>query len=202
MDISPGTWYNYKLAAEEKHMYSLAQFAMYIWKRHAISQGIIRLLKKKEWEAWPPLGWHWLPAELPRNPQTQSPAIAWAAVLPEMSPAKFHQLLWRNQILVFDWLATVLNVNFQQREIPEPWHNTVRGFFFYYDKAPTSLFAVLMALPGPLMILPQPTPTNQRPRCKQRGIKLATPQGAGYLTLAAFANCPCKHGRLAHCPQE
>ena len=23
-----------------------------------------------------------------------------------------------------------------------------------------------------------------------------------YLTLAAFANWPCKHGRLAHCPQE
>ena len=35
---------------------------------------------------------------------------------------------------------------------------------------------------------------NQRPRCKQRGIKLAALQAAGYLTLAAFAKCSCKHG--------
>ncbi len=30
---------------------------------------------------------------------------------------------------------------------------------------------------------------SQRPRRKQRGIKLETPQGAGYLTLAAVAKC-------------
>ena len=33
---------------------------------------------------------------------------------------------------------------------------------------------------------------NQIPRCR----------AAGYLTLAAFANWPCKHGRLAHCSRE
>ncbi len=27
-------------------------------------------------------------------------------------------------------------------------------------------------------------------------------RAAGYLTLAAFANWPCKHGRLAHCSRE
>ncbi|MCM1238423.1 MAG: hypothetical protein NC331_03450 [Lachnospiraceae bacterium] len=25
---------------------------------------------------------------------------------------------------------------------------------------------------------------------------------SGVLALAAFAKCPCKHGRLAHCPRE
>ena len=37
---------------------------------------------------------------------------------------------------------------------------------------------------------------NQRPRCKQRGIKLAALQSSGYLTLAAVAEYPCKHGYL------
>ncbi len=31
--------------------------------------------------------------------------------------------------------------------------------------------------------------SSQRPRRKQRGIKFETPQGAGYLTLAAVAKC-------------
>ena len=44
--------------------------------------------------------------------------------------------------------------------------------------------------------------TNQRPRCKQRGIKFAALQAAGYLTLAAVAKYPCKHGYLARCSRE
>lgn len=43
---------------------------------------------------------------------------------------------------------------------------------------------------------------SQQPHCKQRGIKFAVPQAAGYATLAAFAKYPRKQGYLAHRPRE
>ena len=43
---------------------------------------------------------------------------------------------------------------------------------------------------------------NQRPRCKQRGIKLAALQSSGVLTLAAVAKYPHECGYLARCSRE